>query len=123
YYRSQHDNESWVAALTMMLDASALVIVGTDGATQRQAQLTFAIARHAAVDLAQVLRTPPKAPVPDRLPTRDLRLLADTLVGSGVRLPVDDQGVAQLLALRDMYEPYVNALADRFLMPLPSWDV
>src|SRR5258708_1193072 len=30
-FRSQHENESWVAALTMVLDASALVIATFDG--------------------------------------------------------------------------------------------
>ncbi|HKI38739.1 MAG TPA: potassium channel family protein, partial [Gemmataceae bacterium] len=32
FYRSQHDNQSWVAALTAILDTSALLIAGGDGA-------------------------------------------------------------------------------------------
>ena len=32
FYRSQHDNQSWVAALTTVLDTCALVITGVDGA-------------------------------------------------------------------------------------------
>ncbi len=28
YYRSQHDNQSWLAAITAILDTSALVIAG-----------------------------------------------------------------------------------------------
>ena len=28
FYRSQHDNQSWIAALTAILDASALVVAG-----------------------------------------------------------------------------------------------
>src|SRR5207249_10659172 len=51
YYRSQHDNQSWVAALTTILDTSALLIAGVDGPDGHQARLTFAMARHAAVDL------------------------------------------------------------------------
>src|SRR5207302_1571326 len=31
YYRSQHDNQSWLAALTTILDASTLMIVGIPG--------------------------------------------------------------------------------------------
>ena len=30
FYRSQHDNQSWLAALTAMLDVSALVLTGVD---------------------------------------------------------------------------------------------
>ena len=62
YFRSQHDNQSWLAALTTILDTSALVLVGVEGACARQAEFTFAMARHAVVDLAQVLRRrPPRA--------------------------------------------------------------
>ena len=61
YFRSQHDNQSWLAALTTVLDASALVMVGIEGTCARQAELTFAMARHAVVDLAQVLRRRPRA--------------------------------------------------------------
>jgi len=61
YYRSQHDNQSWLAALTTVLDASVLVMVASEGACSRQAGLTFAMARHAVVDLAQVLAAPPSA--------------------------------------------------------------
>src|SRR5436190_1211051 len=46
YFRSQHTNQSWLAALTTVLDTSALVMVGVEGACARQARLTFAMARH-----------------------------------------------------------------------------
>ncbi len=42
YFRSQHYNESWLAALTTILDASAVVMIGLDGWCARQAELTFA---------------------------------------------------------------------------------
>src|SRR5262245_53133290 len=56
YYRSQHDNQSWVAALTLILDTSALLISTVDSVHGHQARLTFAMARHAAVDLGLVFR-------------------------------------------------------------------
>ena len=62
YYRSQHENQSWVGALTAILDTSALLIAGVDGPHGYQARLTFAMARHAAVDLAMVFQTPPLPP-------------------------------------------------------------
>src|SRR5580692_10403027 len=62
YYRSQHDNQSWLAALTMILDSCSFLIAGVDGADPYQAQLTFAMARHTAVDLALVFQTPPRPP-------------------------------------------------------------
>ena len=47
YFRSQHNNQSWISALTAVLDTSALLIAGVQGHEARQAQLTFAMARHA----------------------------------------------------------------------------
>ncbi len=70
YYRSQHDNQSWLAALTAILDTSALVVAGVRGACQAQAWLTFAMSRHVVVDLSQVYHVPPVLPDPDRLPPR-----------------------------------------------------
>src|SRR5262245_47104121 len=80
YYRSQHDNQSWLTALTTLLDASALVIVSVQDACARQAKLTFAIARHTVVDVTQVLGRAPIDSGQDRLPAAELgrlRVLAD----------------------------------------------
>ena len=57
YFRSQHQRQSWVSALTTVLDVAALVKTGIDGVPSWRAHLAFAIARHAAVDLTQVLGT------------------------------------------------------------------
>jgi hypothetical protein len=119
YYRSQHDNQSWLAALTAVLDTCALLLVGSKQCNTFQAQLTFAMARHAAVDLALVFRRPPIPPDPDRLSAERLARLRDLLREAGLPLrdgPAVDERLAEL---RAMYEPFVNALADFFLFTLP----
>ena len=121
YYRSQHDNQSWLAALTTILDASAIVIAGVDGGPVWQAELTFAMARHALVDLAQIFNTPPCAPIPDRLLPADLTRLRAALVASGIKLRDSAAADEKLSALRQMYEPYVNSLADYLLVTIPDW--
>ena len=55
FFRSQHNNQSWLGALITILDATALVIAGVDGLRFEQSKITFAMARHAVVDLAQVV--------------------------------------------------------------------
>ncbi len=121
YFRSQHDNQSWVTALTAVLDAAALCQAGIQGAPGRQAQLTFAMARHAIVDLAQVFNTPPQPPAEDRLPGDRLQRLRLYLADAGVHLE-DGAGVERKLTdLRAMYEPYVSAVAAHFLVELPPW--
>ena len=62
YFRSQHDNQSWVAALTTILDACALIVARIDERPVTAARLTFAMARHAVVDLCAVFRLEPASP-------------------------------------------------------------
>jgi len=121
YYRSQHSNQSWLAALTTILDTTALIITGVEGVSPRQAQLTFAIARHACADLAQIFNTPPNAPGLDRLPPSELHRLREALAASGVKLNGGPAAEQRLGELRRMYEPYANALAEYLRMTLPLW--
>src|SRR5256884_5458720 len=51
FFRSQHGNQSWLSALTAMLDVTSLVMTGVGDIHSDQAKLTFAVARHAVVDL------------------------------------------------------------------------
>ena len=121
YFRSQHDNQSWIASLTAILDTCALVQAGIEGACERQAELTFAIARHAVVDLSQVFKTPPRALAADRLPAEGLLRIRDTLAQHGMKLIDGEEADAKLAKLRNMYEPYVFALSTYLLLPLPPW--
>jgi hypothetical protein len=123
YYRSQHSNQSWLAALATILDASALMIVGIEGARARQGQLTFAMARHAVADLALTFRKRPQRPAQDRLSPEDLSRLRQTLAAAGVKLQDGNAAEQRLAELRDMYEPYLNALAEYLCMDLPPWIV
>jgi hypothetical protein len=121
YYRSQHDNQSWVAALTAMLDVCALMIGGLEHAPVRSARLTFAMARHAAVDLSRVFRLQPRPADPDRLPSAELAHLRTVLGAAGLSLREGPEVDEKIDRLRRMYEPYMNALGEFLLMPLPTW--
>ncbi len=121
YFRSQHDNQSWLASLTAILDTCALIMAGLEGACERQAELTFAMARHAVVDLSLVFRTTPRAPSPDRLPAEKLSELRLLLTGNGQRVRDEESFDRKLLELRQMYEPYVRGLATHFQVSLPPW--
>jgi hypothetical protein len=121
FFRSQHDNQSWIASLTAILDTCALLKVGIEGACERQADLTFAIARHAVVDLSQVFGTAPTPLPSDRLPQNDLRRIRDTLAQLGLKLRDGEEADRKLTGLRSMYEPYVYALASYLSQSLPAW--
>ena len=121
YYRSQHEAQSWLAALTTILDASALILAVVDGVPRRPAELAFAMARHTAADLSHLFRTAPRPPPADRLPAADLVRLRAALEGVGLHLHERTGAYERLRKLRGLYEPYVSALADYLLMPLPAW--
>jgi hypothetical protein len=121
FFRSQHDNQSWVASLTAILDTCALVIVGIEGACEKQAELTFAIARHATVDLAQVFGIAPVINPAERLTAETLSHIRDILAQNGLK-PHDGAAADQKLAkLRNMYEPYIYGLGNYLNQPLPPW--
>lgn len=127
YYRSQHDNQSWLSALTAVLDSCALLISVVPGDASRQAQLTFAMARHALVDLGHVFHLEKYEAEwrdrsgPDRLPPDDFNRVCDLMLETGLHLCGDPEAPARLHALRALYEPHAQALADYLGMSLPGW--
>ncbi|HEV7798843.1 MAG TPA: potassium channel family protein [Pyrinomonadaceae bacterium] len=125
YFRSQHDNQSWLGSMTTILDTCALVLVGVGETPTWQAGLTFAMARHAVVDLAQIFRTTPASPGSDsrRLLPGELERIREILARNNTHLRDGAEAEAKLAELRLMYEPYVCALSELLLMPLPPWIV
>jgi hypothetical protein len=121
YFRSQHNNESWLAAMATILDASALLVASVENACARQARLTFAICRHAVVDLAQLFHAAPRSLPHDRLPAGELERLRVMLEKSGLALRSDEASIKNLKKLRDMYEPYLQGLSEFLFMEIPPW--
>jgi len=121
YFRSQHTNQSWLSALTAILDTSALLISGVRGQEARQAQLTFAMARHALVDLAQIFSRRPANQAPDRLPPERYQKLFEVLCASSATLCRDEFSQERLREMRALYEGYAEALSRFLRMPLPPW--
>lgn len=121
YFRSQHDNQSWLGALTAILDTCSLVRATLEDTCTRQAELTFAMARHAVVDLSLVFRRPPEEPKSDRLSPELFAALKGSLVGAGLRVKEGDEALVKLTELRLLYEPYVHGLARYFLLDVPPW--
>jgi hypothetical protein len=121
FFRSQHSNQSWLGALMIMLDVTSLLITGIEGIHPGQARLTFAMARHAAVDLAQVVnaRYDPKAG--ERMTDANFQALRETLSGVGLKLRSTDEAWQKLTKLRSMYEPYVHSTAIQLMVALPPW--
>lgn len=121
YFRSQHENQSWLGALTAILDTCAFVMAELEGPCARQAELTFAIARHAVVDLALIFQRPPREPEKDRLPLEQLEHLRADLEANGLKLRRGSTADQKLIELRQMYEPYVKSLSSYLAITIPPW--
>ncbi|HUZ87249.1 MAG TPA: potassium channel family protein [Candidatus Baltobacterales bacterium] len=120
YFRSQHENQSWLAALTAIMDFSALWQAAKAEGKTWQARRVYAIGRHALGDLSQVLRAAPRFDAPDRLSAAEFEALVGVLTDAGVRV---DREVfrERLSSLRKGYEPYASALSRELLMDMPPW--
>jgi hypothetical protein len=120
YFRSQHENQSWVAALTAILDFSALWQASKATGHTWQARRVYAMGRHALGDLSQVLRADPKFDVPDRLSEPEFAALVEIMASAGMQ--VDAATFRdRLKSLRRGYEPYAAALSHELVMELPPW--
>jgi hypothetical protein len=118
FYRSQHANQSWLTALAAMLDSSSLLMALLPATESHQARLTFAMARHAAVDISLIFSIRPEnCPVP-AVPapiTRLDRLLAE-LGFPPSEFPRIEQRFAEL---RRMYQPFLEGLGKQFIISIP----
>lgn len=122
YYRSQHDNQSWLAALTAVMDSCALILVGVEDLQPLQARMTFAMARQVIVEMARSFRvSPSRYDGGDRLPHADFERMEAILLEAGINWKGGSRTEETLAALRATYEPLLDGLATALLLALPEW--
>ena len=121
FFRSQHSNQSWLGALMTMLDVTSLLLTGVEGIHSGQARVTFAMARHASVDLAQVVNAHYDPTAAERLTDAGFDTLRETLAAAGLKLQSTEEARQKLTKLRSMYEPYLQGMARNLMVVLPPW--
>jgi hypothetical protein len=121
YYRSQHRDQSWLAALAVIIDFCALILVGLDRVPPLQARMTFTMARQILVEMAQSFGVAPsRYSGGDRLGHHAFAALERQLGEAGFAWQTPD--AEELLAgLRSTYEPLLDGLAVYLSLPLPGW--
>jgi hypothetical protein len=119
FYRSQHVNQNWLAALTAMVDVAAFVKATAPEGEVEAAEITYGIGRHALADLAHQHGLEP-VPV-DRLSDADREDLFDIVERSTVGSVERETARRRLNELRARYEPNAQALADHLALELPPW--
>jgi hypothetical protein len=122
YYRSQHDNQSWLAAVAAVMDCCALILVGLRELPPLQARMTFSMCRQIVVEMARSFRiAPSRYDGGDRLPAAAYERMLAALGQAGLDWEGSVDAEATLQALRATYEPLLDGLARHLLLALPGW--
>jgi Ion channel len=122
YYRSQHDNQSWLTALGAVMDTCAVILVGVEALQPLQARMTFTMARQILVEVARSLGvTPSQYDGGDRLSHDTYVRMQAIFAEVGLVWNGGPDAEETLAALRATYEPLLDGLCAALLLPMPEW--
>ena len=122
YYRSQHDDQSWLAAVCAVMDVCALILVGVEEVKPLQARMTFAMARQVVVEMARSLGvTAALTPGAARLDHESFEKMLAVFEEVGLHWNGGPEAEEALVTIRATYEPLVEGLAEYLLTPLSGW--
>jgi hypothetical protein len=120
FYRSQHDNQSWLAAMCTILDSCALLLVGLRDVNTFPAKMAFATSRLALIELSRIFNIQPRTQADAREPGFDFQAVSDELGKAGLFFS-DPDAEQKVAAFRATYEPFLLGLSEYLLLPLPGW--
>ncbi|HJY51702.1 MAG TPA: hypothetical protein VJ349_24130, partial [Stellaceae bacterium] len=115
YYRSQRDNQSWLAGLAAVMDSCALIMVGIKDVRAFEARMTFAMARLTVLEMSRVFETKPAMNL-DRLSQMDFEKLAACLSEAGLVWSNPEEAERRLASFRAIYEPLLQVLSNYLLL-------
>ena len=119
YFRSSHDNESWVSALGAVLDAATLVLTTVIDIPRGPAQLMFSIGRHAVEDLGRIFRVDGEPQIGvERYEFDEAR---ERLAAAGYTLLGPEESWVAFSRIRSQYAGTLNAMARWWAAPPTQW--
>jgi hypothetical protein len=119
YFRSSHDNDSWVSSLGAVMDAATLVLSTIEDGPKGWAKLSRAVGGHCLEDLAQYFRLPVEPEV--GVEREEFDEARRRLARAGYRLKDADEAWAAFSRMRMEYAGRVNALARYWATPPAQW--
>ncbi|HEV7180861.1 MAG TPA: potassium channel family protein [Candidatus Baltobacteraceae bacterium] len=119
YFRSSHDDESWVGTLGTLLDAAALMMTALREPTG-QAQIMYNIGRHATHDLARYFAVPHIA-CGAGVSQAEFARACDRLRSAGLSVRDAQASWHEFSALRATYAGNLRALAQYLSVPPVLW--
>lgn len=118
YFRSSHDNISWISSLGAVLDASALVVTTIDGLPRGQAEMLLRVGAHLVEDISSYIGQAGDGVPVDRA---DFAAVHERLARAGYTLEPVDRAWRAFERVRRTYAGRLDALARYWATPAPSW--
>src|SRR5438105_635274 len=119
YFRSSHDNDSWISSLGAVMDATTLVLTTIEDGPKGWAKLCRAVGGHCIEDLVQSFRLPDEPEI--GVEREEFDAACRRLEHAGFRLRDGDRAWADFSRLRAEYAGRVNALARYWATPPAQW--
>lgn len=120
FFRSSHDDQSWIGTLGTLLDAATLLMTTVDGVKDGQARIFYNVGRHAVRDLSVYFRTG-SADEEVGIERAEFEQACDRLAAAGYTLRARDDAWQRFGQLRTGYASQLNLLARFFQIPPLSW--
>jgi hypothetical protein len=118
YFRSSHDNISWISALGAVLDSAALVVTTIKGVPRGQAEILLRVGAHLVEDISNYVDQPGDGSAVDR---EGYAVVHERLVKAGYDVEPVDHAWRAFERVRRTYAGRLDALADYWATPAPSW--
>lgn len=120
YFRSSHDNDSWISSLGAVMDAATLVVTALENGPKGWARLSQAVGGHCLEDMVQYFQLPD--PQGESYVDRaEFDEACRRLAAAGLALRPADEAWERFSHLRATYAGRVNALARYFASPPAQW--
>lgn len=120
FFRSSHDDQSWIATLGTLLDAATLLMTTVEGQRDGQARIFYNVGRHATHDLARYFRVY-STEEDAGIERAEFDHACDRLVDAGYAVGDRDQAWSRFANLRSSYASHLNVLARFFEIPPIAW--
>jgi len=118
YFRSSHDNVSWVSSLGAVLDAAALVMTTIKGVPTGHAKITHRVGTHLVEDIANIQGLKGEGSAVERA---EFDVVYAKLGKVGYELEPEDDAWRAFERERASYAGRLLALADYWATPAPVW--
>jgi len=118
FFRSSHDNLSWISALGSVLDAASLVLTTIEDVPRGEAKLFKRVGAHLVEDIYNLGF---HAGEPSTLDRSAFEAACARLTEAGYRLCPTDQAWALFEAARGTYATRLEAMANYWATPATSW--